>query len=76
MDLKITYNDIHCLIQIDHYTFLIDDGNRRDRTFQEHVNNIEYRGIRACSGNWIIRILAFGNLMWRRRDIGADPEFS
>lgn len=40
------------------------------------MNNIEYRSVKACSGDWVIRILAFRDLMGRRSDIGADLEFS
>jgi hypothetical protein len=70
---KLAYDDIYCFIQVYHYAFLIDYGNRRDGTFRKHMNKIEYGGFRAGSGDWIIRVLTF---MGRRRDICADPEFS
>lgn len=76
MSWKMTYDDIHCLIQVYHYTLLIDNGNRRDGTFREHVNDIEYRSVGACSGDWVIGILAFRDLMGRGGDICANLESS
>ena len=40
------------------------------------MNEIEYRSIRACSGDRMIRVLTFRHFMGRRRDIGADLELS
>lgn len=54
-----TYDDIHCLIKVNHNALLIDDGNGGDRAFGKHMNNVKNRGIKTGSGNWMVRILAF-----------------
>ena len=54
----VTYDNIHCFVQIHDHTVLVDDWDCRYGTLREHMDNVKYRGVerRSCDGPvWIMR---------------------
>jgi hypothetical protein len=52
------HNDIHGLVQIQHFALGVDYRDSRDTLFGEHVHDVKYRRLERGSRNWVVWRLA------------------
>ena len=59
-----TYDDIHSLVQVHYDAVLVYDGDRGDRAFREHVDNIEDGCIETGRSNGVIGVWSLFEFAW------------